>query len=685
LHKKADSLSILCNQFDQRLWLLSNLPQLEGVVIALLKSIQPNYARGTAIADPLLCLKLFGPMQALDAVGRNILPRSRKTRAVLAVLALAAPKPVLRSRLTGLLWSQRAREQARGSLRQSVHELQRALRPGAGTLLQTDRHHLALSDNGLWVDVCVATGAAVTDPAGVQVFQSTLLDDLDGLDPAFDGWLGEQRQRVKQLALSITEAVLAAASETKARIVAAEQLLTIDRVHESAWQTLIRAHLELGNRDAARLAFERCSTTLSHAGLAPSRETEALVRSTSPAPKGTKARAAGKAIRLCVMHPRALDRSGMDALLPGLAEEITAAVSRFRWISCFVDASHANQISPSQRDPAVVYLLDSTLQRSGKRSRIIVRLLDRHAGSDVIWARRFDRELDDVLMLQGELAAEVAAQIDPELLLREGERRIASEPGEPTAFDLTLRAIPAIYRLEPAGFHLAGELLAAAASIEPGNAAALAWWAYWHLFLVGQAWAKDAGRATLRAGELAERAVTLDPGDARALTLVGHVRGFLHKRAEEACALHERALSLNPNLPLAWCFSGLTHCYLGRHEMAIEQIARAQHLSPHDPHAFFFDMALMMPHFLRGEFDQALALGRRAVELNPGFSSTYKGYLATLGQLGHDQEARRILARLHGLEPGFSVRNAIERSPMTRRCDLKLYADGLRRAGLPEG
>ena len=120
----------------------------------------------------------------------------------------------------------------------------------------------------------------------------------------------------------------------------------------------------------------------------------------------------------------------MDALLPGLAEEITAAVSRFRWISCFADAPRANQTAPPQRDPAVAYLLDSTLQRSGKRMRIIVRLLDLHAGSDVIWARRFDRELDDVLMLQGELAAEVAAQIDPELLLREGERRISGEPGE---------------------------------------------------------------------------------------------------------------------------------------------------------------------------------------------------------------------------------------------------------------
>ena len=65
---------------------------------------------------------------------------------------------------------------------------------------------------------------------------------------------------------------------------------------------------------------------------------------------------------------------------------------------------------------------------------------------------------------------------------------------------------------------------------------------------------------------------------------------------------------------------GLAHCYLGRHEMAIEQIERAQHLSPHDPHAFFFDMALMMPHLLQGDFEEALALGRRAIELNPGFT-----------------------------------------------------------------
>jgi hypothetical protein len=92
----------------------------------------------------------------------------------------------------------------------------------------------------------------------------------------------------------------------------------------------------------------------------------------------------------------------------------------------------------------------------------------------------------------------------------------------------------------------------------------------------------------------------------------------------------------------------------------------------------------MMPYFLRGSFDKALELGRRAAELNPGFSSTYKGYLAALGHLGHDQEARWVSARLLGLEPRFTIRGAVERSPMTRRIDLCLYAEGLRRAGLPE-
>jgi TolB-like protein len=538
---------------------------------------------GTA-AGPLLRVTLLGRMRAEDTTGRSLLPRSRKTRAVLAVLALAAPNPVLRSRLTALLWSGRGKDQARASLRQAVHELQCALGSQAGTLLQAERHHLTLQQDRLWID-------AHTRTDGMPADKATLLDDLDGLDPAFDGWLAAERGHMVQQARPMAVSTL----------------------------------------------FKR-----------------------GPA----------DGIRVAVLPLRTLG-GGAVAPLSGLAEELTAAVSRFRWLSCVVGSGGD-------------YLLDSAMQCAGDRCRVIIRLLDTHAGNNVVWAGRFDRRMHDELSLQGEIAGETAAQIDPELLLREGGRRVTDWPQRPAASDLMLRAIAAIYRLEPSSFHAAGELLANAVAMDPCNAAAHAWWAYWHLFLVGQGWTPDPAAATSRAGELAERAVTLDPTDARAVALVGHVRAFLYKRAEEACALHEHAISLNPNLPLAWCFCGLARSYLGQHDIAIEHIHRAQRLSPHDPHAFFFDMALMMPHFLRGEFAKALACGRRAVELNPGCSSTYKGYLATLGQLGQHEEAARVLARLQALEPGFSVSSAVARSPMTRPDDLARYVEGLRLAGLRE-
>ena len=139
-----------------------------------------------------------------------------------------------------------------------------------------------------------------------------------------------------------------------------------------------------------------------------------------------------------------------------------------------------------------------------------------------------------------------------------------------------------------------------------------------------------------------------------------------------------------PNLALAWCFSGLSHFYLGRHEEALRRIHQAIRLSPSDPHVFFFDMALILPYLMSGDCASAVEAGRRAVELNPLFSSAYKGYLAALGWMHPTREAREVLDRLLALEPDFSIEAAVERSPLTRSEDIARYADGLRRAGLRE-
>jgi TolB-like protein len=382
------------------------------------------------------------------------------------------------------------------------------------------------------------------------------------------------------------------------------------------------------------------------------------------------------------MPLRALDPSGESDLALALAGEITTGLSRFRGISCIPISAHAAEAG-GWDGLNLDFLLEGTVQRSAQRVRIMARLTDTGAAGEVIWAHRFDRELIDTLTLQDEIASAIVAQIDPRILVRQGERATARRADNPTPHDLVLQAIPAIYRMDANGFHNAGALLEAAVTEDPANAAAHAWYAYWHLFLVGQGLAADPEAATSRAADLARRAVTLDSGDARSLTLAGHVRGFLAHHAEEACTLHARAIALNPNLALAWCFFGLAQCYRGNHREALRLIRQSMHLSPYDPHLFFFDMALTMPHLLLGEYEVAVEVGRRSIELNPGFTSTYKGQLSALGHLGREREAEVIRTRLLELEPGFTVAQAVARSPLSRQADLDVYAEGLRRAGLP--
>ncbi|HEX2942182.1 MAG TPA: hypothetical protein VHO91_14130, partial [Rhodopila sp.] len=380
-----------------------------------------------------------------------------------------------------------------------------------------------------------------------------------------------------------------------------------------------------------------------------------------------------------------------------------AGLSRFRWISC-VPASLwpaattavptvalslggvLADAAPGLSDVVDADLvLDGTIQYAAERVRVIVRLIDLRAGGTIAWAGRFDRAFVDALTLQDELGATIVAQVDPELMQHEGRRTASARSQELTARELLLQALPSIYRLEHQSFLSARRLLEMSLAADPGSSVANGWLAYWYLLYVGQGWAADPDAATARAAWLAERAVTLDPSDARALTLAGHVRGFLGHRAHEACALHDRAIALNPNLALAWCFSGLANSYLGRHTEALRRIRQAVRLSPSDPHGFFFDMALVMPLLMLGEHAAAVEAGRRAVELNPRFSSSYKGYLSALGLAGRDQEAADVMRRLLDLEPGFSVSRALRRSPLLEPDDVAVYARGLRLAGLPEG
>src|SRR5581483_6287375 len=129
----------------------------------------PGQSQATLSGQVVLRLRLIGQMEAWTITSENVLPSGRKTRALLAVLALSSPRPALRGRLAELLWSRRPEEQARASLRQEIHRLLESLAPAGTEILTVTRDHLSLRPGLVWIDVEEVMRATTDQPASLSL------------------------------------------------------------------------------------------------------------------------------------------------------------------------------------------------------------------------------------------------------------------------------------------------------------------------------------------------------------------------------------------------------------------------------------------------------------------------------------------------------------------------------------
>ena len=693
----------------------------------------------TLTADkPMVRLRLIGQMEAWTLTAESILPTGRKTRALLAILALSAPRPVLRGKLAEMLWSRRPEEQARASLRQEIHRLLDALGPVGNHILAIHRDHLTLRPGTVWVDVEEVLRASPGKPAALCLLDGDLLEDLDGIDPAFDNWLAAERERLRDRARVLAEQLLREQLDPELAIPAAQQLLAIDRAHEGAWRALMRAYATRGERGMALQAYERCRAVLADLLDAhPSEETQRLANEIRASVAGLRGQIA-QAVRPDPRQPLRISGTPPQAerhqepqpiqlaepprptapqasspvrhgvrlgVLPmqangaglaeqdfavTLAEEITASLARCRLLSLVPSASLARMASPSRDEVAIGrgfgldYLLDGTLQRSGERLRVSLRLLDLRAGTEIVWAERFDRETPDLFGLQDEIAAAVAARMEPAIIGIEADRALARPINVKSAAALVHRATAALLRPERGQIDHARSLLDQAIELDPDLSAAHSWAALLQLFAIAQGWADDPALAGAEAIRLGERAVMLDPQDARALTIAGHARATQQHRLQEAMVLHERALTLNPNLALAWGFSAVAQAYAGNLDEAWRRAEQAHALAPLDPLGFLADAARATVAMLRHEHAVAIQIGRELGQVQPGWAEGCRAMLAALGHAGPPDEMAQTRTRLLAIAPDSSVLATVERHPFHRDEDRAHYAAGLRRAGLPD-
>jgi adenylate cyclase len=184
---------------------------------------------------------------------------------------------------------------------------------------------------------------------------------------------------------------------------------------------------------------------------------------------------------------------------------------------------------------------------------------------------------------------------------------------------------------------------------------------------------------------LARRAVAIGMDDPAALVTGGGSLGYLAGELENGIALIDRAILLNPNLAIAWSWSGWLLMYLGEHADAIERFERAIRLSPLDLLAHQFYAGISFAHVFAGRYDEAASWARKAALQKPNWVVPARVAATALALLGRIVESREALARLRQVDPTLRISNLRDRvGPFRRPEDIARYEEGLRKAGLPE-
>jgi len=647
-------------------------------------------------------MRLVGRMGVWTVAGECIVPPRRSTRALLAAIALSAPRPVSRGWLSGLLWSQGPIDPRQPPLRLEVRRLLDALAPAGKGLLSVDRESLSLRPGAARIDVEEIRRATPEQPAMLSLLDRELLEDLDGVDPAFDHWLRQQREQLHDRAKRVAEARWLGQTEPADIVPAARRLLFLNPVNEKAWRGMMRAYAGQTDIEAATEAFEQCGAALRRElDTEPSAETRALlaeIREQKPLtpnetiierPSGPEWNAPRVGPRIGVLPIDCVRLPEEETFLgPGIAREITERLSRFFRI-VVTDAEALARFARDSDDAAAIrrvfgidYLMRGTIQRDRGRLRVSLRLLDLRGEDRIVWADRFDRATDDLLAAQQGIAADVVARVEPELQMIEALRNPSRPRGDLTANDLVIMSIPPMLRMERAGFMQAGGYLEQGVALEPNFCDVHGWYSFWHVLLVSQGWTSEPRQALARGGELAERAVTLNPMAVRALTISGLLRALQGYPLSESAALYDHALDVNPNLAMTWALSAVNCFNMGDIEEAQRRYDTYKSLSPHDRLAFFFDAFFAPIHLIRRDYHAAITTGHTLMQLNPAFSAGYKPHLAALGHLRHHEEAAALLGRLLAIEPNFTVRRFLQTTSIRRQSDRDHFVEGLRLAGV---
>ncbi len=282
-------------------------------------------------------------------------------------------------------------------------------------------------------------------------------------------------------------------------------------------------------------------------------------------------------------------------------------------------------------------VVEGSVMRSGQRVRITAQLLDTRTDQH-LWAQSYERDVNDVLRLQGEMSRAIADEIQLKLT-----------PQQQTNFSGVSRIDPEVQEAYLQGrYHLnkgdEGEIRKAidyfqkALAKDPRDARSYAGLAECYLAL--DDYYEAPSKTGPKAKVAAEKAVELNPNLAEAHVSLGAVR-FLNDWDWAAAEKEfQHAIRLNPGSADAHMWYAEFLSQMDRTGEAIPEINQAEAL---DPLSLTVRIQAGWVFYLARRNDEALAEWHKALELEPSFAVVHSSLWAAYLQ---NSEFSKVLASL---------------------------------------
>ncbi len=375
------------------------------------------------------------------------------------------------------------------------------------------------------------------------------------------------------------------------------------------------------------------------------------------------------------------DDASREYLADGITQDLINSLGRFSeltvmsWNAVATYKGAVAQPGEIARVLSVRYQVEGSVRQVGDRLRVSAQLVD--VQGKVLWSARFDESTKDLFALQDRITREIAGALAIRVTEFEQRRVAAKPPSSFDAYELVLRARPALKRPSRAGIVEARALLRQALAIDPGYAAAHAALGDTYHADISMGWAESPEERWDRVLEEANLALENDPASVKGRILLAR-RHMAFNQYDEAQRELDRALEENPNDADALAGRGNVLLWMGKTDEAIESLRFALRI---DPELNAFDrFALCLAYYLKGRYDEAIEQGETNLRKTPDAYFNLAVLAAAYAQAQRPADVQRIVAVLRSRDPTFDAQTFGNKFRDGK--DLAKLREGFTKAGI---